>query len=201
MVFGRWHCRWIWQFLGSAWFCLGMYLIIVMKILPANSEGCWLFICVIFLSFGFCIFSIPVLWCHCFVILLSFVKSLVCHFLVIFSSFFCRFLVVFLLSSIVFHVFCQFPPSLQLGGRCPILGFPASMFEFFCSPLAACTVTFFPFSWLRHSFLPFLLWFCHRRKNDKEMTKQHKNDNTNDNANPKWQTQMQKNDKKTKNTK
>ena len=55
-----------------------------MKILPANSEGCWLFIfvffLVIFLSFGFCIF-----FCHsCFVVsffgnlfvmFLSFVKA------------------------------------------------------------------------------------------------------------------------------
>ena len=82
---------------------------------------------------------------------------LLSHGFVIFLSLFCRFLVVFYLIALFFRVFCQFPPSLQLGGRCPIFGFPASMFEFCCSPFAACTVTFFPFSWLRHSFLPF---FC-----------------------------------------
>ena len=78
-------------------------------------------------------------------------------------SWFCRFLVVFYLIALFFRVFCQFPPALQLGGRCPIFGFPASMFEFCCSPFAACTVTFFPFSWLRHSFLPFfvVLWSSH----------------------------------------
>ena len=56
----------------------------------------------LFLSF-FChlvlhFFVIPVLWCHFFVIFLSFVKSFFCHllshFFVIFLSFFCRFLVV-----------------------------------------------------------------------------------------------------------
>ena len=88
---------------------------------------------------------------------------LLSHGFVVFLSLFCRFLVVFYLIALFFRVFCQFPPALQLGGRCPIFGFPASMFEFCCSPFAACTVTFFPFSWLRHSFLPFfvVLWSSH----------------------------------------
>ena len=49
----------------------------IMKILPANSEGCWLFIFVIFLSFGFAFF------CHsCFVV------SFFCYFLSFVKSFF-----------------------------------------------------------------------------------------------------------------
>ena len=56
----------------------------VMKILPANSEGCWLFIFVIwFLHF----FVIPVLWCHFFAIFCHLLSQFFCHFLVIFLSF------------------------------------------------------------------------------------------------------------------
>ena len=76
---------------------MGLTWFIVMKILPANSEGCWLFIFVIVLSF-FVIwflhfFVIPVLWCHVFVIFLSppvvscrFLLSSIVHFLSVFSS-------------------------------------------------------------------------------------------------------------------
>ena len=115
-----------------------------MKILPANSEGCWIFIFVIFLSFFchlICHFSvIPVLWSHFLIMFLSFF----CHFLVIlfvmFLLFFWHLFVIFLafslLSGTVFHVFCRFPPSEQFGGCCPIHVFSSSMFEFFC--LRAC---------------------------------------------------------------
>ena len=96
---------------------------IFMKILPANSEGCWLFIFVIFLSF-FChlvlhFFVIPVLWCHFFVIFLSFVKSFFCHllshFFVIFLSFFCRFLVVFYFLAL--FIFLSFSHKDQASGE------------------------------------------------------------------------------------
>ena len=95
-----------------------------MKILPANSEGCWLFIFVIFLVI-FChlvlhFFVIPVLWCHFLsfffvigqVISLSFVKS----FFVIFLSFFCRFLVVFYFPIALF-IFLSFSHKDQASGE------------------------------------------------------------------------------------
>ena len=112
-----------------------------MKILPANSEGGWIFIFVIF-------------FCHFFVIFLSFDLSFFCHscfvvsffshFSVIFLSFclsffwhlFVIFLSFSLLSGTVFPVFCRFPPSQQFGGCCPIHVFSSSMIEFFC--LRAC---------------------------------------------------------------
>ena len=95
-----------------------------MKILPANSEGCWLFIFVIFSSF-FChlvlhFFVIPVLWCHFFLsFFLSFVKSCFCHllshFFVIFLSFFCRFLVVFYFLAL--FIFLSFSHKDQASGE------------------------------------------------------------------------------------
>ena len=61
-----------WKPLGMEDNPLIMQHVRIMKILPANSEGCWLFIFVIFLSFGFAFF------CHsCFVV------SFFCHFFVI----------------------------------------------------------------------------------------------------------------------
>ena len=83
----------------------------VMKILPANSEGCWLFIFVIFLSFGFCIF-LSFLFCGViFLPFLSFVKS----FFVIFLSFFCRFLVVFYFLAL--FIFLSFSHKDQASGE------------------------------------------------------------------------------------
>ena len=72
-----------WKPLGMEDNPLIMQHVRIMKILPANSEGCWLFIFVIFLSF-FChlvlhFFVIPVLWCH----FLSFFCHLLSHFFVI----------------------------------------------------------------------------------------------------------------------
>ena len=86
-----------------------------MKILPANSEGCWLFIFVIFWSFfviWFCIF-LSFLFCGLifFVIFLSFVKS----FFVIFLSFFCRFLVVFYFLAL--FIFLSFSHKDQASGE------------------------------------------------------------------------------------
>ena len=79
-----------------------------MKILPANSEGCWLFIFVIFLSFGFAFF------CHsCFVV--SFFCHLLSHFFVIFLSFFCRFLVVFYFLAL--FIFLSFSHKDQASGE------------------------------------------------------------------------------------
>ena len=137
-----------------------------MKILPANSEGCWIFIFVIFLSF-FChlichFFVIPVLWSHFLVIFLSFF----CHFLVIlfviFLLFFWHLFVIFLafslLSGTVFHVFCRFPPSEQFGGCCPTHVFSSSMFEFFC--LRACCLHGSLLSILLTSVQMFLLSFA-----------------------------------------
>ena len=94
-----------------------------MKILPANSEGCWLFIFVMFWSFfviWFCIvlsfLFCGVIFCHFFVIgqviSLSFVKS----FFVIFLSFFCRFLVVFYFPIALF-IFLSFSHKDQASGE------------------------------------------------------------------------------------
>ena len=99
---------------------------IIMKILPANSEGCWLFIFVMFLScfchffvIWFCIFLsflfCGVIFCH----FLSFVKSFFCHllshFFVIFLSFFCRFLVVFYFLAL--FIFLSFSHKDQASGE------------------------------------------------------------------------------------
>ena len=59
-----------------------------MKILPANSEGCWIIIYIChFLSFGFALFVIiSVLRCRFFVIMFVMFLPKSCHYFVVFSS-------------------------------------------------------------------------------------------------------------------
>ena len=83
----------------------------IMKILPANSEGCWLFSFVIFLSFFVIWFCIFLSFLFCGVIFLSFVKS----FFVIFLSFVCRFLVVFYFLAL--FIFLSFSHKDQASGE------------------------------------------------------------------------------------
>ena len=86
---------WYFTFVHIVW------CVTCMKILPANSEGCWIFIFVVFLAFFVIWFCICLSFLFCAVILLSFGFAFFCHFFVIwfciflslFFSFSCRFLV------------------------------------------------------------------------------------------------------------
>ena len=126
----------------------------IMKILPANSEGCWIFIFVIFLSF-FChlichFFVIPVLWSHFLVIFLSFF----CHFLVILFVIFCYFFGICLSFSwhflyflaLFFTCFVVFLHQSNLVAVVQFMFFLRPCLNSFVFGLAACTVAFFQFS-------------------------------------------------------
>ena len=92
----------------------------LMKILPANSEGCWLFIFVIFFGSFFC-HLVFAFFCHscfvvsCFAMFSSFFCHLLSNFVAIFLSFCCRFLVVFYFLAL--FIFLSFSHKDQASGE------------------------------------------------------------------------------------
>ena len=129
----------------------------LMKILPANSEGCWIFIFVIFLSFDLSFFChscfvvsffshFSVIFLSFFDIFWSFCLSFCCYFFGMCLSFSWHFLIFLCFLALSFTCFVVFLHQSNLVAVVQFMFFLRPCLNSFVFGLAACTVAFFQFS-------------------------------------------------------